>query len=190
MTAFVFTDAVTLRRDFAAVGLPVRSDIDVRAATIEDLGAITEVYNQYVMHSTATFDVSAMTAEERRGWFDHYSSEGPYRLLVATRAGVVVGYAASSRFRPKPAYDPSVEVTVYLAPDDLGRGVGSLLYQQLFAELRTQPLHRAYAAIALPNPASVRLHRRFAFDEVGTLHEVGRKQGRWVDVLWMQRRIP
>lgn len=190
MTAFVFTDAVALRRDFAGVGLPVHADVDVRAATIDDLGAITEIYNHYILDSIATFDVAAMTAEQRRGWFDHYSSDGPYRLLVATRAGQVVGYAASSRFRPKPGYDPSVEVTVYLAPDDLGHGVGSLLYQQLFAELRAEPLHRAYAAIALPNPASIRLHRRFAFGEIGTLHEVGRKQGRWVDVLWMQRRLP
>jgi 2-haloacid dehalogenase len=190
MTGFVFSDAVTLRRDFAGVGLPVTSDIVVRPATVDDLEAITEIYNHYILNSAATFDVEAITAEQRHGWFDHYADTGPYRLLVATREGSVVGYATSSRFRPRPAYDPSVEVTVYLAPDMGGRGIGSLLYQQLFADLRTEDLHRAYAAIAQPNPASVALHRRFAFREVGTLRQVGRKHGQWWDVLWMERALP
>jgi 2-haloacid dehalogenase len=190
MTGFVFTDAVTLRRDFAGVGLPVTSQIDVRSAGIDDLAAITDIYNHYILNSVATFDVEPVNADERRGWFDHYSDTGRYRLLVATREGVVVGYAMSSRFRPRPAYDPSVEVTVYVTPDSGGKGIGSLLYQQLFADLRGQDLHRAYAAIAQPNPASVALHRRFAFREVGTLREVGRKHGQWWDVLWMERALP
>jgi 2-haloacid dehalogenase len=190
MTGFVFSDAVTLRRDFAGVGLPVTSDILVRPATVDDLEAITEIYDHYILNSAATFDVETVTAEQRRGWFDHYAHTGPYRLLVATREGSVVGYATSSRFRPRPAYDPSVEVTVYVAPHAGGKGIGSLLYQQLFADLRAEDLHRAYAAIAQPNPASVALHRRFAFREVGTLRQVGRKHGQWWDVLWMERALP
>jgi 2-haloacid dehalogenase len=190
LTGFVFSDAVTLRRDFAGVGLPVRSDVDVRPATIDDLVAVTEIYNHYVVNSVATFDVAPFNPQERRAWFDQYSRAGAYRLLVATRAGGVVGYATSSQFRPKPGYRPSVEVTVYLAPDQPGSGLGSLLYQQLFADLRGEGLHRALAAIALPNEASVALHRRFAFTEVGTLHEVGRKHGKWWSVLWMERALP
>jgi 2-haloacid dehalogenase len=190
LTGFVFSDAVTLRRDFAGVGLPVTSEVDVRPATSHDLGEITDIYNHYVLNTAATFDVDAVTARQRRGWFDHYRATGPYRLLVATRNGSVVGYAASSQFRAKPAYSPSVEVTVYLAPEDAGLGIGSLLYQQLFADLRAENLRRAYAAIAAPNPASVALHRRFAFRDVGTLTQVGRKHGQWWDVLWMQRSLP
>jgi 2-haloacid dehalogenase len=190
MTGFVFSDAVTLRRDFASVGLPVTSEIDVRPATIDDLAAITDIYNHYILNTAATFDITVFTARDRRRWFDHYSATGPHRLLVATRGDRVVGYATSSQFRGKPAYDTTVEATVYLAPDASGRGIGSLLYQQLFAELRGEPVHRAFAAIALPNPASIALHSRFAFHEVGTLHEVGRKQGQWWDVLWMQRSLP
>jgi 2-haloacid dehalogenase len=189
-TGFVFTDAVTLRRDFAAVGLPVTSEIDVRPATIDDLDGITEIYNHYVVNSPATFDLTPLTAQERRGWFDHYSESGPYRLLVATRGERIAGYATSSRFRPRPAYDPSIEVTVYLAHDEASKGIGSLLYQQLFAALRAEDLHRAYAAISQPNPASVALHRRFAFHDVGTLHQVGRKHDKWWDVLWMERALP
>lgn len=190
LTGFVFTDAVTLRGDLAAAGLPVRSDVGVRAAVAGDLGAVTEIYNHYVVDTAATFDVTPFTVAERRDWFDRFAESGPYRLLVATRDGEVVGYAASSRFRTKPAYDPSVEVTVYLAPGAGGEGVGSLLYQQLFADLRGEVVHRAYAAIAQPNPASVALHRRFAFHDVGTLREVGRKRGQWWDVLWMERDLP
>jgi 2-haloacid dehalogenase len=190
LTGFRFTDAVTLRREFAAVGLPVRSEIEIRPATVNDLDGITEIYNHYVVNSPATFDLTPLRSEDRRGWFDHYSDTGPHRLLVATRAGRVVGYAASSQFRPRPAYDPSVEVTTYLAHDEAGKGIGSLLYQQLFAAIRAEDLHRAYAAISQPNPASVALHRRFAFREVGTLHQVGRKHGRWWDVLWMERALP
>jgi phosphinothricin acetyltransferase len=190
LTGFVFTSAVALRRDFAAVGLPVTSEVDVQPATIKDLGAITEIYNHYIVNTPATFDITPFTARQRRGWFDHYADTGPHRVLVANRYGSVVGYATSSQFRAKPAYDPSVEVTVYLAPDAGGEGIGSLLYQQLFADLRQENLHRAYAGIAEPNPASVALHRRFAFREVGTLREVGRKHGRWWDVLWMERSLP
>lgn len=190
LTGFVFSDAVTLRRDLAQVGLPVTSQIDVRTAAIDDLDAITDIYNHYIVNTGATFDVTPFTARQRRGWFGQYSVSGSYRLLVATRGGSVVGYATSSQFRGKPAYDPSIEVTVYLAHDAVGAGIGSLLYQQLFAELRGEDLHRAYSAIAQPNPASVALHRRFGFRDVGTLREVGRKHGQWWDVLWMERSLP
>jgi 2-haloacid dehalogenase len=190
MTAFVFTDAVTLRRDFAAVGLPVTSDVDVRPARLGDLDQLTAIYNHYVTNTAATFDIETFTPERRRPWFDHYSDRGPHRLLVATRDDRVIGYATSSQWRVKPAYDTSIETTVYLHPDEAGRGVGSLLYQQLFAELRVENLHRAYAAIAQPNPASVALHRRFGFEDVGTMHEGGRKHGQWWDVLTMQRPLP
>jgi phosphinothricin acetyltransferase len=102
----------------------------------------------------------------------------------------VVGFATSGQLRSRPAYDGSVEVTVYLHPDAGGHGIGSMLYQQLFTDLRGEGLHRAYAVIAQPNPASVALHRRFGFTDVGTMHEVGRKFDRWWDVLWMERPIP
>lgn len=190
MTAFVFTDAVTMRRDFAAAGLPIAADVDVRPARASDLDELTGIYNHYVANTAATFDVTTFTAAERRSWLAGFAERGPHRLLVATRSGRVVGYAASSRFRPKPAYDTSVETSVYLHPDEAGRGTGSLLYQQLFGDLRGENLHRAYAVIAQPNQACLALHRRFGFTEVGTLREVGRKHGKWWDVVMMERAIP
>jgi 2-haloacid dehalogenase len=185
-----YRGAAELRRDLAALGLPVRADVAVRPARPADLGAITAIYNHYVISSPATFDIDPFGVEERREWFDHYSSTGRYRLLVAEQDSQVVGYASSSRLRPKAAYDRSVETTVYLAPGAEGRGIGSMLYQQLFVDLGCEELHRAYAAITQPNPGSVALHRRFGFSDIGTMREVGHKHGRWWDVLWMERPMP
>ncbi|GHE76015.1 phosphinothricin N-acetyltransferase [Streptomyces longispororuber] len=98
----------------------------------------------------------------------------------------ILGYATSSPLRPKPAYATSVEVSVYCAPEAAGRGVGTLLYRRLLAALEGEDVHRAYAGIALPNPASVRLHERFGFRHLGTYREVGRKFGRYWDVAWYE----
>jgi phosphinothricin acetyltransferase len=163
---------------------------EIRDAAASDLPALTSLYNHYVEHSPATFDIEPFSVEARQEWFQHYAPTGPYRLLVAIDGGTLVGYASSSRFRLKPAYDPSVEVTVYLQPDLTGGGIGTELYQRLFAELSSEPLHRAYAAITQPNPASVALHRNFGFTDVGTMTEVGRKFEKWWDVLMMQRPLP
>ena len=163
------------------------ADILVRAAEDSDLGALTDLYNHYVRHSAITFDTVPLSPEQRRSWLLSHGKDGPYRLLVAQERGVhasgrILGYAHSSRFRPKPAYDTSVECTVYVAPDAGGRGVGTLLYQHLFASLKGLDLHRAYAGITVPNEASVRLHRRFGFVRCGTYREAGRKFGRYHDV--------
>ncbi len=162
---------------------------DVRCAVVSDLPALTEIYNHYVVNTPATFDIDPFTVEARRDWFDHYRDCGRHRLLVAVDGDSIVGYASSSRFRVKPAYDTSVEVTVYLHPEATGRGIGSALYARLFDELHGEEVHRAYAGIALPNDASVALHRKFGFVEMGTMTEVGRKFGEWWDVLWMERSL-
>ncbi len=100
----------------------------------------------------------------------------------ASAFGQVLGFASSSPFRPRPAYSTSVEVSVYVAPEAAGRGIGTLLYEHLFAALKGQDLHRAYAGITVPNAASVRLHERFGFALVGTYSEAGRKFDRYHDV--------
>ncbi|HVX71095.1 MAG TPA: GNAT family N-acetyltransferase [Mycobacteriales bacterium] len=162
---------------------------EVRYAVDSDLPALTEIYNHYVVNTAATFDLEPFTVDSRRAWFDHYRSSGRHRLLVASQADGLLGYASSSRFRVKPAYDPSIEVTVYLHPAATGAGIGSALYRRLFEELSGEDIHRAYAGIALPNDASVALHRKFGFAEMGTMTEVGRKFDRWWDVLWMERSL-
>ena len=164
--------------------------VDVRPAAPDDLPALTELYNHYVEHTHITFDLVPYTVESRREWFSHYADTGRHRVLVATQADAIVGYATSGRFRDKAAYDPSVETTAYLRPGLVGAGVGTALYAALFEALRDEDVHRAFAGVALPNEASLALHRKFGFTEIGTFREVGRKFGRFWDVTWFERPLP
>jgi phosphinothricin acetyltransferase len=165
----------------------------VRAALLADVPALTNIYNHYVRTSGVTFDTTEFTVEARQEWFSHYATTGPHRLLVAVdgdSAGKVHGYATSSPFRSKPGYATSVETSIYLRPEATGQGLGTLLYRAIFDALAGQDLHRAYAGVALPNDASVRLHERLGFRAIGTYVEVGRKFGRYWDVLWLERSLP
>ncbi|WP_369260095.1 N-acetyltransferase family protein [Streptomyces sp. R35] len=192
--------------------MPERTEVQVRPGVESDLDALTDIYNHYVRETPITFDTAVFTPEERRSWLLSHPEDGPHRLMVATEADyesgtaarkrlvegrwpgdgrAILGYATSSAFRVKAAYDTSVEVSVYLAPDAGGRGVGTLLYEALFEALAGEDLHRAYAGIAQPegNEASVRLHERFGFRHVGTYREVGRKFGRYWDVAWYEKEL-
>lgn len=162
----------------------------VRAAQPGDLLALTDIYNHYVRTSGVTFDTTEFTVEARQEWFSHYAASGPHRLFVAVEGDDVLGYATSSPFRPKAGYATSVELTVYLRPDATGRGLGRMLYRSLLEALAEEDLHRAYAGVALPNDASVALHERLGFREIGTYVEVGRKFGRYWDVRWFERPLP
>ncbi|MDX3619341.1 GNAT family N-acetyltransferase [Streptomyces europaeiscabiei] len=166
-------------------------EVQVRPGVETDLAALTDIYNHYVRETPITFDTAVFTPEERRPWLLSHPEDGPHRLMVATSTDSqrILGYATSSAFRVKPAYDTSVEVSVYLAPDAGGRGVGTLLYKALFEALADEDVHRAYAGIAQPNEASTRLHERFGFRYVGTYQEVGRKFGRYWDVAWYEKGL-
>ena len=161
----------------------------VRPAEPRDWPALNEIYNHYVESSPITFDVKPFTLESRRPWFEQFASNQRTRLLCAERDGRVVGYAAAFPFRLKPAYASSVETSIYLEPHSTRAGIGGVLYRALFAALGSEDLHRAYAGITLPNPASIALHRRFDFEEVGTFREVGHKLGRYWDVQWFEKRL-
>jgi phosphinothricin acetyltransferase len=160
----------------------------IRAATLEDLPALTEIYNHYVIHTTITFDLQPLTVDDRRAWFDDHKLSGPYRLLVATEPSVrCVGYASTSRWRPKAAYDTTVESTVYCHPDVRGKGCGTALYSKLFEAIASEDVRTVVAGVSLPNPNSIALHKRFGFREVGVFRSVGRKFGEYWDVAWFER---
>jgi phosphinothricin acetyltransferase len=149
-----------------------------------------EVYNHYVERTPVTFEVTPVRPADRIAWFREHSSGGRYRLIVATdRRGRVVGWATSSPFRPRAAYQTTVETSVYCRADSVGHGVGSRLYESLFASIQKEDIERVVAGITLPNRASVHLHRRFGFRRVGTFHRVGRKLGRYWDVAWFERPL-
>jgi L-amino acid N-acyltransferase YncA len=155
----------------------------VRPATPDDLPAVAAIYTHAVETSTATFDTEGWPVE---AWQAKLASEHPFdRFLVAVDGHEVLGFAYSSQYRPKPAYDATRETTVYLAPAAQGRGVGRALYASLLDDLRRAGAHTAVAVLAVPNPASERLHDALGFTKVGQLHEVGHKFGEWVDVaIW------
>jgi phosphinothricin acetyltransferase len=166
-----------------------QASLTVRTASEDDLGPINDIYNHYVIQAHFTFDVEPISIEARRGWFRDHSVSGRHRVLVALSDDAIVGFASSSRFRPKPAYETSVETSIYLAPDMVARGTGSKLYEQLFKLLDDEDVHRAYAGIALPNPASIALHERFGFKRVAHFTEQGRKFGRYWDVAWYEKPL-
>jgi phosphinothricin acetyltransferase len=161
----------------------------VRPATRVDLARITEIYNHYVLTTPITFDIEPVTEEQRVPWFHEHTEAPRYRLLVAEEGGRIVGYAGTGRFRAKAAYDTSAELTIYCAPEATGRGVGATLYAALIEALSGVDLNRLVAGITLPNEASIALHRRFGFRDIGIFSEVGRKFGRYWDVLWMERPL-
>jgi phosphinothricin acetyltransferase len=165
------------------------TNVVVRPGEAGDLPALTVLYNHYVERTHVTFDTEPFTVEQRAAWFSHYGLTGRHRLLVAVAGDELVGYATSSRFRDRAAYDTSVETTVYVDDGRGSRGVGTALYAALFEALRGEDVHRAYAGIALPNDASIALHCRFGFVEVGTYREVGRKLGRYWDVSWLEKTL-
>lgn len=165
------------------------NEFEIRAAVDGDLDELNDLYNHYVRETHITFDVELVTPEARRDWFHHYGTTGRYRLLVAVEPHRLLGYASSSPYRDKAAYDPSVETSIYLAPDVTGRGIGPALYEALFAALAGEDVHRAYGGIALPNPASINLHERLGFTKVAHFTEQGHKFGQYWDVVWYERPI-
>jgi phosphinothricin acetyltransferase len=163
------------------------NEIQIRPAEGRDLARLTEIYNYYIVNTPVTFDVEPYTVERRESWFAQFAATGRYRLLVAESEGRVVGYAGTTRFRPKAAYESTVETTIYCAPDAVGKGIGRRLYAALFEALRGEDIHRFVAGYALPNPATAAIHERFGFKVVGVFSENGRKFGEYWDVCWVER---
>jgi phosphinothricin acetyltransferase len=165
------------------------TEVTIRLAEERDLARLTEIYNHYVRETPITFDLEPYTVETRRAWLDKFSQRGPHRLVVAEQDGLVLGYAGTTGFRDRRAYDTTVETTIYCAPDATGRGLGTLLYAALFDALRGEDIRSAIAGTTLPNDASIAIHERFGFTLVGVMHEVGRKFDRYWDVAWYEKAL-
>ncbi|MEM9804280.1 MAG: N-acetyltransferase family protein [Cyanobacteria bacterium P01_D01_bin.56] len=165
-------------------------DTTIRPTQPNDLEALTQLYNHYILNTTITFDIAPYSFEQRRErWWCHYGMPGRHQLWVAEQNQVVVGYATSSKFRDKAAYDTSVETSIYLVPEAQGQGLGTRLYEALFASLEKEDVHRAYAGITLPNVGSIALHQKFGFYSVGCYREVGRKFDQYWDVEWFEKSL-
>jgi phosphinothricin acetyltransferase len=164
-------------------------DVTVRAGGRSDLPSVAAIYTHYVLNTTTTFHTQVRTPAEWMDRFREHVTDGPYHLLVAERAGQVVGYCETLPFRPKPAYFPSIELSIYVAPNAVGGGVGGALVEQLFEVLVDSPFHRLYSVITLPNEASIVFHDRHGFVHRGTLSEAGRKFDTYLDVAFFERPL-
>ncbi|MGW7577219.1 N-acetyltransferase family protein [Streptomyces sp. NPDC054765] len=161
--------------------------VELAPATARDLPGIVAIQNHTAATSHARFATRPLLTEERRDWFAQFAETGPYRMLVARCGNQVLGYACSQRYRAQDAFRETVEVSVGLGEVSRGQGLGTALYRALFGLLADEPVHVVLAGIALPNDASVALHRKFGFAEIGTFHEYAVKNGQYISSLWMQR---
>jgi phosphinothricin acetyltransferase len=161
----------------------------IRRAEAADAAGINAVYNPFILDSAATFETAPLDLAARLRWLDARAADPRWPVFVAEEAGRILGFANASRFDERQAYETSIKVSVFLAPEGQGRGQGARLYEALFTAVAAADVHRAYALIVAPNPASVRLHERFGFRHVATLDEVGRKFGRYYSVMWFEKRL-
>jgi phosphinothricin acetyltransferase len=159
----------------------------IRRVVPGDAAAIAAIYNHHVVNTIVTFEETPVDdAEMRRRIADIDAS---HAWFVAQDGARVAAYAYASAWRARSAYRRSVETTVYVASDAMGRGLGTKLYDALLRELAQRGFHCAMGGIALPNAGSVALHERMGFAKVAHFREVGWKLGRWIDVGYWQRML-
>lgn len=161
-----------------------RISVSIRPATLVDVPAIAAIYNEAILTTTATFDLEPKSLTDRTEWLQARGARHP--VLVAEAEGRVAGFAALSRWSDRSAYDDTAETALYVHSTQQNRGIGRELYAAVIAEARRLGFHTLIARITEDSAASLRLHRRAGFAEVGTLREVGRKFGRLLDVHILQ----
>lgn len=159
-----------------------------RVATLDDSEAVRAIYNREVLNSTVTFDLVPRTAEDQLAWMDEHSGAHP-AVVAIDDDGTVCGFGSISPYRPRPAYRTTVEDSVYVDPAYQGRGVGRGLLTELVSLAESHGFHAVIARIVGGHEASIGLHRACGFEEIGREREVGRKFGKWLDVVLMQRLL-
>jgi phosphinothricin acetyltransferase len=163
----------------------MQSPVVLRPAQLGDAEAIRQIYNAEVTTSTVTFDIMPRTLDDQRRYLSERS--GAHAVIVATdESDQVLGYAALSPWREKPAYSTSVEDSVYVHPGHQGRGIGRMLLTELVEVATAHGFHAVFARIVGDHRASIKVHEALGFDVVGVEREVGRKFGRWLDVVVME----
>ena len=159
----------------------------IRRAGSDDIAAITEIYNEAILTTTATFDLEPKTTADRAHWLEARSER--FGVLVAEIDGEVVGWGALTPWSDRAAYADTAETALYVHSSYRDRGIGRRLKQALIDEAKRQRFHTLIARVTEDSAASIHLNRSFGFAHVGTLQEVGRKFGRWLDVLIMQKLL-
>ena len=164
------------------------SSLSIRRAESGDIEAITDIYNDAILKTVATFDTAPKTMREQKAWFAQHG--GKYPAIVAELDGDVAGWASLSRWSDRCAYSGTAELSLYVREDMRGKGVGGRLMRAIVKEGERAGLHTAIARITEGNAVSVRMHEAAGFEPVGIMKKVGRKFGRLLDVQMMQLVYP
>jgi len=160
----------------------------IRPAQLSDLNTITEIYNEAIRTTTATFDTEPKTEDEQEAWFD---SHGPrYPILVAESNGVVIGWACLSKWSDRCGYSGAAEISLYVKQELQGKGIGKRLMEAIINDGKRVGLHTVIGRIAEGSDVSVHLFESFGFHHIGVMKEVGRKFGRLLDVHLVQKIYP
>ena len=152
----------------------------IRPVHINDAPALLDIYNYYVLNTTVTFDIKALSIDIFKDKINQINEDYPF--IVFEEDNEILGFAYGSRFRPKPAYNYVAESTVYVKYTAHGKQIGSKLYAELIAQLKQTNLHTVLGVLTIPNEASIKLHEKFGFEQVAHLKEVGLKFGKWQNV--------
>jgi len=154
--------------------------MNIRNVNPDDAAQVAEIYNYYIKNTHQTFETEVLSPDEMRERIEEIRADYPY--LVAEEDGEIYGYAYAAQFKMRQAYEFSAEVSIYVKADAKQRGIGTQLYEKLFAQLQETDIHALIAGISLPNDGSIRFHEKLGFTKVAHFREVGYKLGRWVDV--------
>lgn len=169
--------------------MAAKKDIRIRKAEYEDLESLLEIYNYEVVNGVATLDLHPKTIEEWEKWFYAHNVEN-HPLLVAELNGQTAGYASLSSYREKEAYRSTVELSVYIDVSCRQKGVATALMEAILEEAKKdEDTHLVVSVITAGNEASVRLHEKYGFSFSGTIHEVGMKFGRYLDIENYELRV-
>lgn len=166
----------------------MNTSIEIREAKPEDVPAITVIFNDAILNTTAVYFYDPVNEENRLEWLQIKHKDG-WPVFVAEAEGQVLGFSTFGPFRPWPAYLHSVEHSVYVHPDHRGKGIGKHLIPPLLETAKAKNMHTLIAGIDASNAASVRLHGHFGFVQVAHFKQVGFKFGRWLDLLFMQKML-
>jgi L-amino acid N-acyltransferase len=161
--------------------------IQIRRALPVDVEAITAIYNEAILATTATFDTEPKTTAERLEWFEAHDERHP--ILVAAVEGTVAGWASLSRWSDRPAYDDTAETSFYVRSEYRGRGIGRMLKDAIIEEARRLHFHIVIARVAEGSQVSLHLNESAGFVHIGTMKQVGRKFGKLLDVHILQKML-
>lgn len=159
--------------------------IIIRHAATKDLKAITDIYNEAILTTDATFDTELKTMAEQKVWFADHGQRNP--ILVAISDGIICGWASLSKWSTRCAYADTAEISVYVRESYRGQGVGNLLIKRILKEGNEVGLHTVLSRITDGNTISIHLHEKFGFEHIGIMKEVGKKFDKILDVYMMQK---